>query len=208
MATYDSDMKVRPAATWYLVPVLLWVAAIVLALVAWKPIIDLVRNGVQPVGNNASISVPSGGLTIYATRQPTGGTCTIAAGSGAPMALTTFQTDVNWSLPTNNGGTYYGLGSTPSSLSAGTYALHCTGLAPGASLGTGQRIDIGVVTRVGLLGVIVPLILGLIGLVVLIVLLVKRHNSKSRIKTMRASATNGYPGAWGGGGYPPPPPAT
>ncbi len=208
MSSYPVDTRVRPSAAWYLLPVLLWIAAGVLAVIAWKPVIDLVKDGVQQVANNSQISVPSDGLTIYATGQASGGDCSVVDDSGRATALSAFASNVDWKLQTGGGVDFFGVGSTPSDLPAGTYTVRCTTLPQNATLGTGRRIDIGDVTRVGLLGVIVPLALGLIGLVVLIVLLVKRHNSKSRIKTARASAASGYPGTWTGGGYPPPPPAS
>lgn len=206
MSDYDGDTSVRPAAGWYLVPVALWVAAAVIAVIAWKPVIDLVNDGVRQIGDSAAVSVPSDGLTVYATQRPKGGTCTLN-GSGGSSALNTFGSNVDWTLQASDGTKFYGLGSTPSNLAPGTYTVQCPGLAQGTALGTGRRIDIGDVARVGVLGFIVPLILGLIGLVVLIVLLVKRHNSKSRIKTARASAAGGHPGTWTGSGYPPPPPS-
>ncbi|MBA2559716.1 MAG: hypothetical protein H0V07_07465 [Propionibacteriales bacterium] len=205
MSMYSQEAKVRPSAGWYLLPLGLWIAAIVLAVVAWKPVVDVVNAGIDQVGNGEQISVPSDGLTVYATSQPSGGGCSLVDSSGTATALSTFDTSLDWKLQTGRA-KFIGLGSTPADLQAGSYTLRCTSLARNSTIGTGRRIDLGDVTRVGLLGVIVPLVLGLAGLVVLIVLLVKRHNSKSRIKTARASAASGYPGTWTGGSSPPPPP--
>jgi hypothetical protein len=205
MSTSGQALKVRPAAGWYLVTVVLWLAAAVLAAVAWKPIFQTVQDGVTSVGTgaHAQVSVPDDGLTVYATRQPSGGDCSLVDAAGDATPLDTFDASINWALPTNDGLKFYGLGSTPSGLAAGTYTLRCTGLASGAQLGTGKRIDVGDVARLAILGVIVPLVFGFIGLVVLIVLLVMRHNSKTR---NRAAMASGYPGGWQPGGYPPPPP--
>lgn len=207
MSTYPPDEKVRPSAAWYLLPLVLWLAALVLAVVAWKPVVTALNDGVDTVANNAPLSVPSDGVTVYASEQVNGGSCAVIDGSGQATQLSGFSGEGDWSIPTGEQGTFYGLGSTPSDLPAGTYTLRCTGLAPNATLGTGQRIDLGDVGRIAILGIAVPALLGLIGLIILIVLLVKRHNSKSRIKSARASAASGYPGGWSGGsGYPPPPP--
>jgi hypothetical protein len=208
MSTYPPDEKVRPSAAWYLLPLALWLAALILAVIAWKPVATAITDGVDTVANNAPLSVPSGGVTVYASQQVNGGSCAVIDGSGQATQLSGFSADGDWNIPNGDRGTFYGLGSTPSDLPAGTYTLRCTGLAPNATLGTGPRIDIGDVGRIAILGIAVPALLGLIGLIILIVLLVKRHNSKSRMKLARASAGSGYPGGWSGGsGYPPPPPS-
>jgi hypothetical protein len=207
MSTTASDTTVRPAATWYLVTAVLWIAALVVAVIAWKPIIDIVRDGVDPIRNHGQISVSSAGLTVYAIDQSRRtGSCLLVDSSGKSIALQAFDSNFSWKVE-GDGRSFKGLGSTPSGLPPGNYELSCTGMAPTAELGTGPRISIGDVTRIALLGVVVPAILGLAGLVVLIVLLVKRHNSKSRIKAAQAyAAGGGYPGGWQSGGYPPQPP--
>lgn len=209
MSTYPPDEKVRPSAAWYLLPLALWLVALVLLVIAWKPIITAISDEVDTVANNAPISVPSDGVTVYASEQANGGSCAVVDGSGEATQLSGFSAEGDWSIPTGEQGTFYGLGSTPSDLPAGTYTLRCTGLAPSATLGTGPHIGLGEIGRVAILGIAVPALLGLIGLIILIVLLVKRHNSKSRIKAARASGASGYPGGWSSGsGYPPPPPSS
>lgn len=207
MSTYPPDEKVRPSAAWYLLPLALWLTAVVLVVIAWKPVVTAINEGIDLVDNNAPLSVPSGGVTVYASQQANGATCAVVDGAGKSTKLSGFSAEGDWTIPTGDLGTFYGLGSTPSDLPAGTYTLECTGLAPNATLGTGPHIGLGEVGRIAILGIAVPALLGLIGLIILIVLLVKRHNSKSRIKSARASAASGYPGGWSGGsGYPPPPP--
>jgi hypothetical protein len=192
MATYEADMKVRPSAWWYLLPVGIWIACIVLAVIAFKPFIDLVDHGVDPVRNGDQITVTDDGLTVYATGAQTPRNCRLVDTSGNATALDAFDDSFDLELP--DGANYFALASTPDGFDAGTYTLECRGIGANGELGTGLRLDIGAIGQRLVIGILIPIVAGIIGLVILIVLLVKRHNSKSRIKAMRSSG-----GGYGGG---------
>ncbi len=207
MSTYEQDQKVRPSATWYLLPVAIWIGCIVLAVIAFRPFIDLVKAGIDPVSNGSQVSVPTDGLTVYGTNGNGSRSCQLVDSSGSATQLDQFDADIHVNPPDDRD--YYALASTPDGLSGGRYNLQCDQSGPRSQLGIGDRLDVGALGKRLALGIIVPLVAGLIGLAIVIVLLVKRHNSKSRIRTARAQAASGYPGGWppaSGGGYPPPPP--
>ncbi len=195
------DTRVRPSALWYLLPVVLWLVALTLFVLAFKAVADLITAGIDPVQNNESVEVPEDGITVYSTLQSTAGACTLVDDQGTSSALDSFDGDFELDLPDNPN--YLALGSSPDDLASGTYSLACPG-AGSSELGVGQRLDPVAIGKRALWGILLPAFLGFVGLVILIVLLVKRHNSKSRIKTARASS-GGYGGA--GGGYPGNPPS-
>lgn len=197
------DARVRPSATWYLLPALLWVASLVLFVLALKAFADLATAGIDPVPDNGTVEVPDGGITVYSKAQGTARDCALVNGEGTSAALNSFEVDFELDLPSDP--TYFALASSPDDLPSGTYELRCPG-AKASELGVGQRLDPLAIGKRVLWGVVLPGFLGFIGLIILIVLLVKRHNSKSRIENAQSwsGGYGGYGGAPGTGGYAPP----
>lgn len=212
------DLRVRPRPAWYAVPVVMWVVALVLFVLAIFAIARVVNNGVDQLraggGGVWEVSVPADGLTLYTTDPNSTANCTLTPANGRAVPLETLKVTIEISI---NGPTYYGLGVTPDGLAPGQYKVSCGDIASNARLGTGPRVDVTALATRAIWGLVLPLVLGVVGLVVLIIVVVKRHSSKSRLRTMQAYAGSGYGGGWnqdfgsGGpsgppGGPPPPPP--
>lgn len=178
MSTPEPDLRVRPSARWYLLPIGIFVACVIIVFFAFKPLLDLVGQGIDPVRNGAQVTVPVGGITVYSQDENVSRDCALVDDSGSASALKAFETDVNLDPPNSPG--YQALASTPEGFSAGAYLLQCPQADAGARLGLGARLDIESLSKRATVGVLVSLAAGLIGLMILIVLLVKRHNSKSR----------------------------
>ena len=204
MSTSEPQPRVRPSAWWYALPLVIWLACVVLVVVAFKPFFDIVSAGIDPVRNGDQVTVPDAGLTVYARGERPAGGCTLVDSAGSAIAMSSFHSHVTIDPPDEP--VYVAVASTPDDVAAGTYVLRCRGAGHLDTLGTGERLDIGAIGKRLVLGVLGPLALAFVGLVVFIVLLVRRHQSKSAIRTQRAAALSGYPGTWshGGGGYPPP----
>lgn len=169
-------------------------------LIAMVPVFRILAHGLTAVDNNGPITVSSDGLTIYASTASLGHDCTLADQSQHETSLDAFGGDFTF---TSGGLERHALASTPAELDPGKYTLHCSGVAQQATLWAGDRITFsGFVTRV-VVGVGVLAVLGLAGLITLIVLLVKRHHSKSAIKTWQRTSMPGYGAGWQ---RPPPPP--
>lgn len=205
MAIPVQDQRVRPLAAWYVVPVVLWIAAVALFVVAVVAIAQVVNEGVDATRNNASIDIPANGLTVYSTDRASTADC-VLVGNGESRSLDSLNVTIEINV---SGPSYYGLGVTPDSLSGGTYRLQCSGLGPDTRLGLGPRVDVTALATRALWGIFLPMALGVIGLVVLIVLIVKRHSSRSRIKSAQSYESTRYRGGWGQPSpddRPPPPP--
>lgn len=178
-------MRVHPSALWYLVPVVLWLIALTLFVLAFRAVAELLTAGIDPVQNNASVEVTDDGLTVYSTLQSTARECELIDDQSQSVTLNSFDFDFKLDLPDDPA--YFALGSTPGDLASGTYQLRCAGASGTAELGTGTRLDPVAIGKRVLWGVVLPGFLAFVGLVMLVVLLVKRHNSKSRIKQYSAS---------------------
>lgn len=205
MAMPLEDQRVRPRAQWYAVPAVLWALALVLFVLAVIAIAHVVNGGVDRVTNNATMIVPSGGLTFYTTDPASTAECSLVSQDDVRTPLEALDVNLEFRF---NGPTYYGLGVTPDSLAAGTYRLECNDVQTATFLGTGPRIDVTALATRFLWGILLPLILTVAGFVVLIVLLVKRHTSKANLRARHAYAASDYGSAWNRmyGPKPPPPP--
>jgi hypothetical protein len=217
MAIQESEPKVRPSAWWYLLVVVLWVAAAILAILTVKPIIDVFTSDVHPVSNGGQIDVPDDGITIYSTRNVNSTACDLTDSAGNATALDAFDNGDEFDFDAANGPHVYAVGVTPDDFPAGTYTLTCQRPA-GSDFYSGKRVDFVEIGTRFLVGFGGGGLLGLAGLIVLIVLLVRRHNAKSRIRQYQAAY--GYPASYGQygspsgyqapgtypppGGYPPP----
>jgi hypothetical protein len=201
------EIPVRPRAAWYLVVVVLWVASAVLFGTAVASFIRVIDHGVTPIQANSSVPVSDSGLTIYSRTKPVTHDCVLRDASGHTITMDGLSFDLD---ATFDGTTVYAVASSPDGIANGDYSVTCSGV--NGELYYGQKFPVGsVLLRTGISG-----LLGLVGLVVLIVLLVRRHTSKSRIRTQHLVNAQGqgvgWPPGWAGGpptasyGAPAPPP--
>jgi hypothetical protein len=196
MTTYPVDERVRPRAAWYLLVAALWIAAAILLGTIGATFVHIVDHGVTPIPS-AIVKVPNSGLTIYSRTQPAERDCSLSRPGATAVRMDNLSYDLDVTL---NGTHVYALASTPSDLPAGRYAVSCSGLSA-TDLYYGDRIPMAsIFIRLGISGV-----LGLCGLAVLIVLLVRRHASKSEIRTRQMMAATGYGAGWPGSGWAPGP---
>jgi hypothetical protein len=190
--------KARPSPWWYALVVLLWIASfVVFVVVAMLPIINAVSTDVTQFGNGDTVSIGTDGLSVYAEETDTLGACTVTADGGSPIRLESFNSFGEELEVATTGPTLQAYASTPDDLPPGSYVISCEG-GDSTILATGERIDEDAITRGLVIGFVIASILGVIGLVLLIVLLVKRHNSKNRIRAEQSAA---YYGAWAQQGY-------
>jgi hypothetical protein len=211
MSMSQPDTRVRPSPWWYLVVVVLWIASFIVFVIAIKPIITIFSAGVDEVGNNSQVTIPSDGRTIYSSIRPGNATCTLQGASGGPVQLEPFDqsSSGSFSFTFDDGTEVQPLASTPDGFPAGTYQLACS-VPPRATLATGKRLDFDSFAARLVIGIIGSIVAGIVGLILLIVLLVRRHNSKVRVRQAQAAAAYAYggypgypPGAGPPGSYPP-----
>jgi hypothetical protein len=156
-----------------------------------------VSTDVTQFGNGDTVSIGSDGLSVYAEETDTLGACTVTADGGSPIRLESFNSFGEELEVATTGPTLQAYASTPDDLPPGSYVISCEG-GDSTILATGERIDEDAIMRGLVIGFVIASILGVIGLVLLIVLLVKRHNSKNRIRAEQSAA---YYGAWAQQGY-------
>jgi hypothetical protein len=200
------EIPVRPRAAWYLVVVVLWVASAVLFGTAVASFIRVIDHGVTPIQANSSVPVSDSGLTIYSRTKPVTHDCVLRDASGQTTTMDGLSFDLN---ATFDGTTVYAVANSPDGIANGSYRVTCSGV--NGQLYYGDKFPVGsVLLRTGISG-----LLGLVGLVVLIVLLVRRHTSKSRIRTQNLLNAQGQGAGWSPGwaggpatsyGEPAPPP--
>jgi hypothetical protein len=209
MSLPSYETKARPSPWWYSLVALLWIAsAVVFAVVVIKPFVDVLSTDVTGFANGDPVSVGSDGLSVYAESTETLGACTLTGSDGVAIRMDDLDSTGTEFKVDTNGPTLTAYASTPDGLAAGTYEIACEG-GESTILATGERIDEGDLEQSLAIGFISSLALGVLGLALLIVLLVKRHNSKSRIRAAQSAA---YYGGWAQQGYsapegtyPPPP---
>jgi len=194
MTTPTAGSRVRPRAGWYLLVALLWIASLVVGGTVIATVVNVIDHGVTSFQAGQHIPVPQSGLTIYARSRPQSDTCTLTDQTGASTSMEGLGYDLN---ATFNGVTVYAVAATPDGIAPGSYAISCPGIGTG-ELYYGEKFPLGsILVRVG-----ISALLGLAGLVLLIVLLIRRHTSKSRIRSQRPMNTAGYgtgqPPGWGG----------
>jgi hypothetical protein len=200
MSMSQADTRVRPSALWYVAVAVLWIASFLIFLFGIWPVITIYRDGVNQIANGAPVQIPSDGYTIYSSVRPPNATCTLQPRGGSPVPAEPVDQDIRDALTFtfDNGTDVRPLANTPSDLPAGIYQVSCE-VPRTAVLATGTRIDINSFGGRLALGIIGSIVAGVAGLIILIVLLVRRHNSKQRIRQAQAAAAYGY----GYGGYPP-----
>jgi hypothetical protein len=200
MSMSQADTRVRPSALWYIAVAVLWIASLLIFLFGIWPVIAIYKDGVNQIANGAQISIPSDGYTIYSSSRPPNATCTLQPRGGSPVQAEPVDKDLRDALTFtfDNGPDVKPLANTPSGLPAGTYQVSCN-VPQTAVLATGKRVDVDSFGGRLALGIIGSIVAGVAGLIILIVLLVRRHNSKQRVRQAQAAAAYGY----GYGGYPP-----
>jgi hypothetical protein len=186
MASKD-PYQIRPSAYWYGVVGVAWVASIVCMVFAMKPFFDVVDVTPTRAVNRAAVDVPEGGLTVYASSSISGAPlCSLVDRAGHIVPLDDVTDSSSFHVTASDGTRMYPIATTPSDLPAGQYTLRCVGIGS-LRLALGDRIDFEhVLLQVGGLFILAGF-LGVAGLVVLIVVLVRRHNSKARVRWAQAA---------------------
>jgi hypothetical protein len=211
VSSADQSQHIRPSAGWYLVVAAAWVGAVVCVVFAFKPLFDVLDITPTPVDNHGSVTVSDEGLTVYTSSSARAVVCRLLDGRGRPYALQRVSDTGTVEVNGLAGSPMYPVATTPDGFAPGTYTLECVGAGESA-LGYGDRVDWeGVVVQLGLLFILAGF-LGVGGLVVLIVLLVRRHNSKERLRWAQAAYAgwgqwygygSAYPYGSAPGSYPP-----
>jgi hypothetical protein len=192
----QAPMRVRPRAGWYLLVAVLWVGSLVVGGTVAASVVKVVDDGVTSIQASGVMHVPSSGRTIYSHEDPGSPDCAVTSvTTGELTPLDELGFDLSATI---DGRTVYAVASTPDGLEAGDYTVACRGLA-GSQLYYGDKLSLGsLLIRLG-----ISALLGLAGLVLLIVLLVRRHLSKSRMRSQRLLA---FPPGYGAfQPYAPPP---
>jgi hypothetical protein len=210
--TSADPYQVRPSARWYAAVVAAWVIAAVCLFFAVKPLWGVLDVTPIPIDNRASVGVSDDGLTVYAPNSvSSAAACTVTDGTGNVFPLDSVAATSTFEVTGVDGTRMYPIATTPKDLASGTYTLRCAGV--GAQLlGFGDRIDFdAVLLQIGGMFILSGLF-GVAGLIVLIVVLVKRHNSRNRMRWAQAayagwgqwyaSPYGGYPAAGAYPGYP------
>jgi hypothetical protein len=205
--------QVHPSARWYAAVVVAWIVAAVCMFFAIKPLIDVLDVTPIPIDNRTTLGISGDGLTVYATGGVVGGAlCSLTDENGNVYTLEGVTDTSTFEVTAADGSTMHPIATTPKDLVPGTYTLRCAGV--GATLlGFGDRINYdAVLLQIGGMFILAGLF-GVAGLVVLIVVLVRRHNSKRRLRWAQAAYAGwgqwyaspyaGYPGPSAGyPGYP------
>jgi hypothetical protein len=183
----SDQYQIRPAAPWYALVAVAWVIAAVCMFFAMKPLFGVLDVTPIPIDNRASVGISNDGLTVYAaTTASTSALCTVTDVSGNVYQLDGVTDTGTFDVRAADGTRMLPIATTPDDLVPGTYTLRCIGVGSSV-LGFGDRIDFdGVLLQVGGMFILSGLF-GVAGLVVLIVLLVKRHNSKNRLRYAQAA---------------------
>jgi len=201
MTTPTADLTVRPRGAWYLLVAVLWVASAIVVGTVVATFVRVIDHGVTPVQASHVVSVPDSGLTIYSRTRPVTHDCFLGGPSGRTIRMDGLSYDLN---VTFGGTTVYAVATTPDGLAPGSYVLSCPGVDLASQLYYGDRFPLASI----LIRLAIAAVLGLSGVVMLIVLLVRRHTSKSRIRTQRLMTAPGYGAGWPGQGWPAGPPAS
>jgi hypothetical protein len=203
---------IRPPAHWYAAVAVAWVIATVCMFFAVKPLFDILDVTPVPIDNRSSVGISTDGLTIYATGSAaTSALCRVTDVSGNVYPLEAVTATGTFDVTGVNGSQMYPIATTPTNLAPGTYTLRCAGVGS-SLLGFGDRIDFdGLMLQVGGMFILAGLF-GVGGLVILIVVLVRRHNSRNRVRWAQAayagwgqwyaSPYGGYPAGGSSPGYP------
>lgn len=185
MSTTAPDDTVRPRAAWYLLVAVLWVGSAVVVGTVVATFVQVVDHGVTSFQAGQQVTVPDGGLTIYSRSRPQSRDCALTDAAGRTATIDGLGYDLN---ATFDGTTVYAVASTPNGTASGTYRIRCPGVGGSNQLYFGDRVPIrSILVRGG-----IALVLGLAGLAALIVLLVRRHTSRSQLRTRQLAVAHGY----------------
>jgi hypothetical protein len=164
---------------WFIVPVILMVAALTLAGFGFFAFLHFARTDLRAYEPGSSISVSREGFTLYAQEDITTGTANLrctANGPGGQVRLQPISGHVSWS---NSDGTFVAIASTPPDVPPGRYAISCAGVfgETEVPLYLGPRLDLGAVARLVVFNIISPLVLGVSAVVLFAILVVLRYRT-------------------------------
>jgi hypothetical protein len=170
--------KAGPSGAWFILPCVMFVAAATLAGFGVASFLHFVRSDFRAYRPGTSISVTTGGFTLYAqdaSIYASGLRCT-AAGARRLVQLSPVAGRTTLA---NSHTTYVAIASTPQDLPAGHYVISCVGASGHAdvTLFVGPRIDLVAVARLVAFNIIAPLLLAFCSVVLLAILIVLRERS-------------------------------
>ena len=174
-----SSDKTGPSRAWFILPCILFLAAVLLAGFGISSFLDFVRSDFRAYEPDSSISVTKDGFTLYAENDTTAAVdlrCT-ATGPDATVQLS----PVAGRTTLNNGhGTFVAIASTPQELPAGRYVISCVSASARTDvpLYLGPRLDLTAVGRLVAFNIIAPLFLGVSSVALLAILAYLRYRSR------------------------------
>jgi len=177
----NSD-KAGPSRAWFILPCILFLAAMLLVSFGISSFLHFVRSDFITYQPNSSISVTKDGFTLYAedgTTQPADLRCT-ATGPDIQMQLRPIAGRTTLS---NGHGTFVAIASTPPDLLAGRYVISCVSASgTDVPLYLGPRLDLAALGRLVAFNIIAPMFLGICSVVLFAILTFLRYRSR-RIAT-------------------------
>jgi hypothetical protein len=174
-----SSDKTGPSRAWFILPCILFLAAVLLAGFGISSFLHFVRSEFRAYQPDSSISVTKDGFTLYAENGTTAAgdlRCT-ATGPDATVQLSPVAGRTSLS---NGHGTFVAIASTPQELPEGRYVISCVSASARTDvpLYLGPRLDLTAVGRLVAFNIIAPLFLGVCSVILLAILAFLRYRSR------------------------------
>jgi len=178
----ESTGPKAPSRAWFILPSLLLLVAVVLGTISAVSFVNFVRSDFVLYQPNSSISVTNDGFTLYAEEGSLGADdrldiqCTVTGAGGQ----TPLRTVVGRTVFTHNDTSFLAVASTPANLPVGLYSIACETSVAGVdtTLFVGPKVDVGRVARLAVLGVVLPLFLGVSAVVLFAILGFLRYRAR------------------------------
>jgi len=174
----NSD-KAGPSRAWFILPGILFLAAVLLAGFGILSFLHFVRSDFRAYQPDSSISVTMDGFTLYA-EDGTTGTADLRCTATGPDAAVQLSPVAGRTTLGRGHGTFVAIASTPQDLPAGRYVISCVSASAGTDvpLYLGPRLDLAAVGRLVAFNIIAPLFLGICSVVLLAILAFLRFRSR------------------------------
>jgi ABC-type sugar transport system permease subunit len=174
-----SSDKTGPSGAWFILPCLLFLAAVLLAGFGISLFLHFVRTDFRAYQPDSSISVTKDGFTLYAGYGTTATgdlRCTVIG----PDATVQLSPVAGRTTLSDGHGTFVAIASTPQELPAGRYVISCVSASVRADvpLYLGPRLDLTAVGRLVAFNIIAPLFLAVCSVILLVILAFLRHRSR------------------------------
>ena len=178
----NSD-KAGPSRAWFILPCILFLAAVLLVSFGISSFLHFVRSDFITYQPNSSISVTKDGFTLYAEDGTAGAVDLRCTATGPDTAAQLLPVTGRTTL-SNRHGTFVTIASTPQDLPAGRYVISCVSASADADtpLYLGPRLDLAALGRLVAFNIIAPMFLGICSVVLFAILTFLRYRSR-RIAT-------------------------